>query len=198
MSLLSVLAGVHRPQRGKVTLQESLRLATLPQDPKALFCHDTLLQDLMENSKRFDYHRLEVEALMESFGLAAYAHRHPYDLSAGEQQKAALAKLLLLKPDILLLDEPTKGLDAFAKQELHGFLDTQTERGSTIVLVSHDLDFVAECADTCSLLFNGELVGTAPTHGFFAGNLFYTIAIERITQGILPGCVTLKDVLAHE
>jgi energy-coupling factor transport system ATP-binding protein len=122
--------------------------------------------------------------------------RHPFDLSGGEQQRAALCKVLLRDPDILLLDEPTKGLDAQFKAVLITILKRLLERGKAILLVSHDTEFCALCADTCGLLFDGGLVTTEAPGDFFSGNSFYTTAAGRMSRGILPECVTPQTLIA--
>ncbi|MDD3540216.1 MAG: AAA family ATPase, partial [Eubacteriales bacterium] len=120
--------------------------------------------------------------------------RHPYDLSGGEMQKAALAKLLLLSPDILLLDEPDRGLDAASKEEVITLLRKLRSEGKTILFVSHDLNFTARVADRVSLLFNGQIVVTENSRSFFSENNFYTTDVARVTRGILPGLVALEDL----
>ncbi len=111
--------------------------------------------------------------------------RHPYDLSGGEQQLAALDIVLATKPRLLLLDEPTKGLDAVLTAELVNRLRALAQEGVTIVIVSHDVEFAATVADRCALLFNGEVVSVSDSRDFFAGNYFYTTALGRITRGIV-------------
>ena len=195
-TLLFALAGVNRPDRGRVRRADNLRMALMPQDVGALFAHDTLREELLELQKQSGYSVEEAEGIMKSFGLEAYAARHPYDFSGGEQQKAALAKLLLTRPQALLLDEPTKGLDALAKEWLGDVLRQECERGCAIVLVSHDLEFVAAFADRCALLFDGALIGEDATNRFFDGNSFYTTAANRMTRGYIDGCVTIDDVVS--
>ena len=120
---------------------------------------------------------------------------HPYDLSGGEQQRAALAKVLLLDPEIILLDEPTKGLDGFYKKKLAQILKGLTAEGKTILMVSHDIEFCAEHGDTCALFFHGSVVTSAPAREFFAGNSFYTTAANRMARKWYPDAVTAKDVI---
>jgi len=121
--------------------------------------------------------------------------RHPYDLSGGEQQKVALAKLLLLKPKIVLLDEPTKGLDAESKEGLGKILKNLCSKDVAIVLVTHDIEFAAEYADKCAMMFDGDIVSEGNSNEFFAGNNFYTTAANRIARGIFPNAVTCEEVI---
>jgi len=196
-TLLYALSAVRRLERGTVKCASGKRIALLAQDPKTLFLHDTLMQDLTEDCEKFGYTRGDAEEMLARLGLAELSERHPYDLSGGEMQKAALAKVLLLSPDILLLDEPTKGVDAFAKQELMEILREQREEGRAILVVSHDLDFCAQIADSCSMLFNGEIAANAAGRTFFNDNLFYTTGVNRVTRDLMQGCSTLTDVVDH-
>ncbi|MBK5211928.1 MAG: ATP-binding cassette domain-containing protein [Coriobacteriia bacterium] len=193
-TMLYALSAVRRLERGTVKCAKGKRIALLAQDPKTLFLRDTLLQDLTEDCEKFGYTRDDVDEMLARLGLTELRDRHPYDLSGGEMQKAALAKVLLLSPDILLLDEPTKGVDAFAKHELMDILREQREECRAILVVSHDLDFCAEIADSCSMLFNGEIAANAAGRTFFNDNLFYTTGVNRVTRDLMEGCSTLTDV----
>lgn len=129
----------------------------------------------------------EIEGVMDS---------HPYDLSGGEQQRAALAKVLLTQPRLLLLDEPTKGLDGFFKQKFAGILCKLKQQGMTIVMVSHDVEFCAEYADLVSMFFDGQLLTTDTPHRFFGQNSFYTTAANRMSRCVFHNAVTARDVVA--
>lgn len=196
-TLMALLAGIRKPQRGTLRRRSGLVSAALPQDPKALFTQDTLLAELTDDGRGGAYPRPDVDYWMGRLALTGLEGRHPYDLSGGEQQKAALAKLLLARPELLLLDEPTKGLDAFTKAELLSILRDLAAEGHAIVIVSHDLEFVATAADECGMLFNGSLIGGGTVHQFFTGNIFYTTVYYRITRGTLPGCIRLADVYPY-
>ena len=128
--------------------------------------------------------------------LAELLDRHPYDLSGGEQQRAVLAKILLLNPDILLLDEPTKGLDAEFKQTFGQILRTLQASGVAVLMVSHDIEFCAKYADRCALFFDGNIVTEAAPRVFFSGNSFYTTSANRIARDVLPEAVTPEDVIS--
>ena len=121
--------------------------------------------------------------------------RHPYDISGGEQQRAALAKVLLLEPSVLLLDEPTKGIDSYFKAKLAGILQKLKARGVTIIMVSHDVEFCAQYADICAMFFNGSVVSSGSTKEFFSGNSFYTTSANRMARKLFPGAVTSEDVI---
>jgi energy-coupling factor transport system ATP-binding protein len=194
-TLLAFIAGALKPQLGCARIASGLTLAALPQNVKASFVHDTLGEDLREQVPGITPQA--ARKMAARLGLEHLLARHPYDLSGGEAQKAALAKLLLLNPDILLLDEPTKGLDALAKWELGVALDALTKEGCTLIMVTHDLSFVAAHTDTCSLLADGDLIATGQTRDFFTGNTFYTTPISRMTQGLLDGCITVDDAITQ-
>ena len=128
--------------------------------------------------------------------IAPLLDRHPYDLSGGEQQKCALGKLLLTDPKILLLDEPTKGLDAEYKDRLRSLLHGLRAEGRTVVMVTHDVEFAAAVADRCALFFDGEVIADGAPNEFFSGNHFYTTAASRIARTVLPNAVLCEEVVA--
>ena len=167
------------------------------QSPKTMFVCDTLQAELMENARVFHYARRDMEDMARTFGLLPHLEKHPYDLSSGGMQKAAIAKLLLLQPNVLLLDEPTKGMDAMAKDELAYLLKQLAASGMAVVIVTHDLEFAASHAQRCSMLFDGNVICSDEGRSFFLGNSFYTTAVNRMTRGILSDCVTVKDVLRY-
>ena len=171
-TLLRVLAGVERVRTGRV-LRAGGRLAYLPQVPKALFVCDTVSEELSEWRPKLGYEQADELALAQKLGLAELLERNPLDLSGGQQQLLALAKVLLGKPQILLLDEPGKGLDPGAAATLVRELRALAAEGVAVVLVTHDLDLAAACADVVSLLFDGELACTEPAAEFFQGNTVY-------------------------
>ncbi|MGI6104812.1 MAG: ABC transporter ATP-binding protein [Raoultibacter sp.] len=172
-TLLMTMAGILKPQKGKIKNTLAASQAYLPQDPKVLFVCDTTFDELMELQKRSSVEDEAVWCMLEKLKLKNEAQRHPYDLSGGEQQKLALGKLMFTEPALLLLDEPTKGLDARTKCELANTLLALRVKGVTIVMASHDLSFVSQVADTTSMLFDAQVVCTEPTAEFFANNMFY-------------------------
>ncbi len=194
---LKLLAGLLKPYRGSVRIAGSV--GVLPQNPQTLFVKKTVREDLFEILQGRKLSRQTVEqnvaSVVQLCRLSELLDRHPYDLSGGEQQRAALAKVLLLAPDILLLDEPTKGLDAEFKQALAEILQTLLDRGVTIVMVSHDVEFCAAYAHRCALFFDGSVVTEAAPRSFFSGNSFYTTAANRMVRGFVPQAVTADEVI---
>ncbi len=188
---LRLLAGLAKPERGKISVTG--RVGLLPQDPTALFCRDTALEELLDVCSDRD-RALELAGIC---GILPLVDRHPYDLSGGERQRLALAKLLLLSPGILLLDEPTKGLDGDCKASLGQLLCTLCREGRTVILVTHDVEFAAEYADRCALLFDGAVTAEGTPGEFFSSGSFYTTSAARMSRGLLPGAVTGRDILAY-
>ena len=171
-TLLALIAGTRRAQRGEVRSAISAK-AMLPQDPKALFAEERVDEELMEWAHIGGYSADEVQAMMGELGVADRADLHPYDLSGGQRQMLALGKLLLVHPRLLLLDEPTKGLDRTARERVAGMIEAARRDGVTVIVSTHDLAFVRRVADRVSLMFDGELACTEPVGEFFRNNLFY-------------------------
>ena len=207
---LSLIAGINKPYRGRVLLggvpisradgplYEGL-LGVLPQNPQALFVKKTVREDLLEILKKGTLSKQEKETRLLRVArlcrIDGLLERHPYDLSGGEQQRAALAKVLLLEPGILLLDEPTKGLDAEFKQAFAEILESLLRRGVTVVMVSHDIEFCARHAHRCAMFFDGTIVTEDVPRAFFSGNSFYTTSANRMARHLLPEAVTAEDVI---
>ena len=175
-TLLRLAAGLGRPARGRVRAEPRLaaRTALLPQDPKALFVCDSVEEELREWQAKAGYSEDDVMGVASRLGLSGLGTAHPYDLSGGQQQLLALAKLLLASPLLLLLDEPTKGLDASAQAVLARELWRLRARGAAIVLATHDLNFVRQVADEVSLLFDGGVASTEKTPSFFGDSVFFS------------------------
>ena len=208
---LSLLSGINRPYRGKVFLfgkeiseisdSEKFNgmLGVLPQNPQSLFVKKTVEMDLydMLKSKKLskDEQQKRVWRVSRLCEITHLLERHPYDLSGGEQQRAALAKVLLLEPEILLLDEPTKGMDAEFKHVFAVILKRLLSKGVTVIMVSHDIEFCAKYAHRCALFFDGGIVTDGEPREFFSGNSFYTTAGNRMARHLLPEAVTAEDVI---
>ena len=191
---LKLLANLKKAYRGELHITGTVGM--LPQNPQALFVKSTVREDLLEILPKAERKSERLAQVVSLCKLAELLDRHPYDLSGGEQQRAALAKILLLNPDILLLDEPTKGLDAEFKQVFGQILRTLQASGVAILMVSHDIEFCAKYADRCALFFDGNIVTEAEPKTFFSGNSFYTTAANRIARDVLPEAVTPEDVIS--
>ena len=210
-TMLRAICGVARPYRGKITVlgrrlkewkkAELFRggVALLPQDPLNLMVKKTVRGDLEEmldgRGLTAEQRVAAVREVATLTDIAPLLDAHPFDLSGGEVQRAALAKVLLSEPRLLLLDEPTKGLDAFFKDKLAALLRSLTARGTTVLMVSHDIEFCASYADRCALFFDGDVVTTNPPRQFFASNSFYTTAANRISRGFFENVVTVEEVV---
>lgn len=195
---LKLLAGLLKPYRGAVHMNGSV--GVLPQNPQALFVKKTVREDLFEILKGRQMSHPDKDAavarIVRLCRLEELLDRHPYDLSGGEQQRAALAKVLLLDPDILLMDEPTKGLDAEFKQVFAEIIQVLLRRGVTILMISHDIEFCARYAHRCALFFDGGIVTEGTPRIFFSGNSFYTTSANRMARSLLPEAVTAEDMIA--
>ena len=215
---LSLLSRVRKPYRGEIYLggrdirrytdRELYRgfLGVLPQNPQSMFIKKTVREDLYsiiggKKEKKSEEYTASmeksqaVEGIVSLTRLSGLLERHPYDLSGGEQQRLALAKVLLLAPRLLFMDEPTKGMDAEYKEELGGILKRLQGHGVTIFMISHDVEFVAEYADRVGLFFEGNVVTSKDARSFFAGNSFYTTAANRMARHYFPGAVTGREVV---
>ena len=200
---LKAICGICRPYRGKVKIfgkpVEKFKtaelfggcLAMLPQDPKSLFVKKTLREDLAEMTKDQSL----MDEIVATCQIEGLLDSHPYDLSGGEQQRGALAKVLLTQPKLLLLDEPTKGIDSFFKEQLARILCKLRQQGITIVMVSHDVEFCARYADLVSMFFDGQILTTDTPRSFFGSNSFYTTAANRMSRHVFSMAVTAEDVI---
>ncbi len=195
-TLLKAASGLLKPFSGKVEVFEkplkknpgnSLydgTLALLPQDVQTVFLKSTVREDIGVDTEPSIFPR--VEPLLE---------KHPYDLSGGEMQLAALAKVLKSRPRLILADEPTKGLDSVAKSHLAALFKELKAKGITVLTVTHDAEFAAMCADKCALMFGGSLLPSEDAFDFFSGNTFYTTAVSRMTSGFFENAVTVDDAV---
>lgn len=195
---LSVAAGLLKPYFGTVRLfgkkwksyaAESPYgkvLSYLPQEVTTVFSRNTVREELTASGVDIGNFPYDLTPLLD---------RHPYDLSGGERQLVALAMITASNPGLILLDEPTKGLDACAKREMIGVLHALKEKGVTVVCVTHDVEFAAELADRVALFFRGELISTDTPRRFFSGNRFYTTPISRMTKGFFGNAVTVDDAV---
>lgn len=208
-TMLRAICNIARPYRGKILINgkksEQYKsalftncLSMLPQDPQSLFVKKTVREDLEEMLNRQTAEEKErlIMDIAEECEITELLSSHPYDLSGGEQQRAALAKVLLCNPKILLLDEPTKGIDNFFKLKLAGIFESLKRRNVTIIMVSHDVEFCAKHADSVSMFFDGGIITTNTPTRFFSENSFYTTAANRMSRHLFKNAVTNEGVVA--
>ncbi|MBR1383218.1 MAG: ATP-binding cassette domain-containing protein [Ruminococcus sp.] len=188
-TLLNVISGMKKPLFGK--LDRLGKVLLMPQHPVSLFAHDRLYDDFLE--MKIDISK--IDELVSFCELETLTDRHPSDLSGGELQRAALCKLMLGDPDILLLDEPTKGMDSLFKQRLGEMLTTLCTQGKTVIVVSHDAEFCAEYCTRCTMLFGGDLIGSEPPWSFFSENRFYTTSAARMSRDLIDEAVTANEII---
>ena len=196
---LSVIGGLLKPYRGKIIYKGKKvdrksdfknEVAMLPQDPQLLFSKSTAIAELDEMCENESL----LKEVADKFDISHLMNSHPYDLSGGEQQRLALAKILLLKPKILLLDEPTKGFDSHFKIQFAEILNDLKKDGITIIAVSHDIEFCAKYADRCAMFFDGDITSEGNSRDFFCGKNFYTTAANRMARNIIPDAVLIDDI----
>lgn len=202
-TMLKSLCGICKPYRGKIKLFGKAPqdykgalfqgcLSMLPQDPKCIFVKQTVLEDLEE----MNTDPARIAEVADICQISHLLQQHPADLSGGETQRAALAKVLLTSPRLLLLDEPTKGLDSFFKHSFAKILKGLCQRGMTVVMVSHDVEFCAEYADLVGMFFDGQVLASNTPRRFFGSNSFYTTAANRMSRCVFQNAVTAADVVA--
>lgn len=185
-TLLKTIVGILKLQRGKINIDQEKRIALVPQNPQALFTEITAEEEILDGMANLELSDQEkvarVDEMLKLMEIEHLRKANPYDLSGGEQQRLAIAKVLAYGPDILLLDEPTKGLDPFFKRTLGGLLRELKAKGYTIMIVSHDIDFCAEYGDRSGLFFDGEIAAIDESRKFFCGNGYYTTTTNKIVR----------------
>ncbi|WP_042143520.1 ABC transporter ATP-binding protein [Paucisalibacillus sp. EB02] len=206
-TLLKICLHLLKPQRGKVTVfgqtyhkkkavEHHKKVSYVPQNPVTFFIHDSIEKEMLHIAKEQECSEVEAKITerLQQLGIEHIRKRHPYDCSGGELQKAALACMLMEDPEIILIDEPTKGLDPVSKYQLAAILKRLHQEGITIVMVTHDLEFAAHHATKCAMMFNGQITAEATPEKLFKGNYFYTTTMNRVTQNSqYPEVLTLEE-----
>lgn len=208
-TLLKVIAGLERAYRGKITvLGRSIKkwdaslccggVALLPQEVSAVFVKHTVKEDMEDLCRAQGIApQPKIDELCVQMGIEDLLDSEPMDLSGGERQKCALCKLLLTDPRLILLDEPTKGMDAAYRSGLVKTVRGLAQKGAAIIIATHDTGFAAAVSDRCGLFFNGELLSVCSPRRFFSATRFYTTAASRITRDYLPCAVTVQQAAAE-
>ena len=188
-TLFKIILGIEKPYSGKIKINGNV--AAMPQEVQTLFASRTVQDELREMSQSSE----EIKKAAELTQIENLLKNHPFDLSGGEQQRVAVAKLLLCERDIYFFDEPTKGMDAEFKKIFSNILTELKANNKTVVIISHDIDFCAENAELCAMLFDRNISAVNTTDKFFDGNRFYTTAANKISKGFIDGAITEKDVI---
>ena len=193
---LSILSGIRKPYRGKRICRVK-KVVALPQNPQMLLVKKNVREELLSAfpGKKLSEVADKIGEMVSLCRLEGLLDRHPFDLSGGEQQRAALAKVLLQDPEVLLLDEPTKGVDNDFKLTFAQIMKELTAKGVCVIMVSHDVEFCAQYADRCGLFFDGGIVTQDAPQPFFAGKSFYTTSANRMARHLLPNAVTADDII---
>jgi energy-coupling factor transport system ATP-binding protein len=212
-TLLKQLVGLLKPDQGQIQIREPgarqpmdtrqvpiedlIRvIGYVPLNPSALLFNDTVRKELDFTRRGHGLPPGDYEPLLATLGLTAYAERYPRDLSVGERQRAALASILVAEPCILLLDEPTRGLDYRQKAALATFLQLEKARGRTILMATHDVELVAMCADRVVLLGDGQVVVDGPARRVMSESLVFASQINKLFGD--PALLTVDDVLGWQ
>ncbi|MFJ8412210.1 ABC transporter ATP-binding protein [Bacillus paramycoides] len=206
-TLLTILAGLQKARRGKVkwsgkvihkidSKERFKSIGYVSQHPYYHFTFDTVWEEVYERARELygEEGKAIAEEMLKKFWLEALIDRHPHDCSGGEQQLLALCTTLLSKPTLLLLDEPTKGLDPWKKERVGELFKQLQKEGTTIVMATHDIEFAAKYVDQCMMLFDGKVIMNDAPKEFFSGNFFYTTSINRFIRKELPFALTWEDV----
>lgn len=209
-TLMGVISGINKAYKGKIFIngkkikeykKNSLymyNVAYLPQNPQTVFIEDSVKSDFNEVCKLMKYDKDTKEKMIsniaEKLDIIHLLNKHPYDLSGGEQQKCAIAKMLLLQPKILLMDEPSKAMDSFAKEKLIDIIKSLSDT-MTVIIVTHDIEFACECSDRVGLFFDGNIISYNTPNKFFSENTFYTTSANRMARNMYPNAIKYSDII---
>ena len=205
-TLLKHMVGLLHPNRGRVmvhgldtreTAVEALiqQVGYVPQDPNSLLFADTVRQELEFTRHAHALSPADTDAWLATLGLAGLGGRYPRDLSVGERQRVALAAILVAEPMTLLLDEPTRGLDPFEKRALAEFLQAQAARGRAVIIATHDVELVAECAHRVIVISDGQVVMDGPVRPVMSQSSPFASQINKLFDD--PHLLTVQDVLSR-
>lgn len=194
-TFINLLTGINKPYHGKVKVDKNINISLFPQNAKGLFVESTVKDELNVTCKLLGIDKSVAEKLMDDFELMDIENNHPYDISGGEVQRLALAKLFLTDPDIIILDEPTQGMDMVAKEYLKNKLKEKTLEGKSVIVVTHDLRFASEVADRVGMFFDGKILSLSNAGEFFANNNLYTTESSLLTRGFADNLYSVSKVV---
>lgn len=191
-TLLQAIAGLLSGYRGSIRVGEisgkklkpenlNHQLAYLPQNLEDFFLADTVSQDIMLTSEGKTQN---ADFWLEAMNLQGYWNQDPRKLSTGEKQRAALAAILASDPAIILLDEPTTGVDREHKKQLGKLLGDLCRQGKTVLWVTHDIDFASEYAGRMLFMHDGRILAEGPVEEQIQENIFYTSQAARLFRPI--------------
>lgn len=195
-TLLRLIAKEIKQQNGKIKC--SARTCLLSQNAYYSFLHDELGKDIEETLKRFNLNKDDFDNIIKEYPffepIKKLWKQNPLDLSGGEAAKAAMLKTILTGAEILLLDEPTKGLDNNAKKEFLEIIKSLNNKGITVIMVTHDMDFCSKCADECKMMFRGQFVSEGQVYDFMNKNMFYTTPVCSITSELQIPALSVDEI----
>lgn len=169
------------------------------QNPDDYLTQDTVRDELLFTARHLNVEEPEkaVEKILRILELSEYGGRNPKDLSGGQKQRVAIGSALIASPEVLILDEPTRGIDVPLKQTLADLLRQLNQSGITILLVTHDTEFACMVSNRFWILYQGELLANGTKEEVFSDSLYYTTTIHKLCQNQAPGLFTLEDALRY-
>lgn len=194
-TFINLLNGIFKAYSGKVKIDKNCKVATLPQNAKGLFVESSVENELSVFAKLLKIDKDKVQSLLEKFDLIGIREQHPYDISGGEVQRLALAKLFLVNPDILILDEPTQCMDMLSKEYLINLLLQSKIQGKSVIVVTHDLRFTSMIADKVGMFFDGKIVALDSASNFFESNNMYTTESSYLTRDFEKGLYSVEKII---
>lgn len=194
-TFINLLNGIFKAYSGKVKIDKNCKVATLPQNAKGLFVESSVENELSVFAKLLKIDKDKVQSLLEKFDLIGIREQHPYDISGGEVQRLALAKLFLVNPDILILDEPTQCMDMLSKEYLINLLLQSKIQGKSVIVVTHDLRFTSMIADKVGMFFDGKIVALDSASNFFESNNIYTTESSYLTRDFEKGLYSVEKII---
>ncbi len=193
-TLLNIITGILKDYRGYVDVKG--KIGFLSQNPNDYLFNDTVEEELKFTMKTNGINHYEnIDRILKDLDILMHKYSNPRDLSGGERQRAAIAAVLSMNSDIIILDEPTRGLDRSLKRKLNDVIHKIREKGKTVIIVTHDVEFAAATCDKIAVLSAGRLIEYEDTQRIFTKNSYYKTQISEMLEEFWenPPAVTLKD-----